>query len=96
MPTYQFECRECGSEFELRRSFEDASEVSCLTCGSGNVRKVFRITGIILKGSGFYRTDSRASGSGNGQSSRAGAESTESTKGAGEPAASGPASDGGS
>jgi putative FmdB family regulatory protein len=62
MPTYQYACKNpsCGNEFELVQSFADAAADECPVC-AGPVRKVFGAVGVVFKGSGFYRTDSRAS-----------------------------------
>jgi len=62
MPTYQYACTTsgCGNEFELVQSFTDPAASECPVCG-GPVRKVFSAVGVVFKGSGFYRTDSRAS-----------------------------------
>jgi putative FmdB family regulatory protein len=62
MPTYQYACTEpaCGNRFELVQSFTDPSVTECPVC-SGVVRKVYGSVGVVFKGSGFYRTDSRAS-----------------------------------
>lgn len=67
MPTYQYACTnaECGNEFELVQSFTDPAASECPAC-HGPVRKVFSAVGVVFKGSGFYRTDSR---SGNGATS---------------------------
>jgi putative FmdB family regulatory protein len=64
MPTYQYACTntECGNRFELVQSFTDPSVSDCPVCGQA-VRKVYGSVGVVFKGSGFYRTDSR-SGSG--------------------------------
>ncbi|MCW2496548.1 FmdB family zinc ribbon protein [Jatrophihabitans sp.] len=64
MPTYQYACTnpECGNRFELVQSFTDPNASECPVCGS-NVRKVFSAVGVVFKGSGFYRTDSRAGSS---------------------------------
>lgn len=59
MPTYQYACRDCGHRFEAVQSFSDASLTECPAC-AGKLRKVFSSVGIVFKGSGFYRTDSRA------------------------------------
>ena len=59
MPTYQYRCTACDHRFEAVQSFSDASLTSCPAC-SGALRKVFSSVGIVFKGSGFYRTDSRA------------------------------------
>lgn len=60
MPTYQYACTApgCGSRFELVQSFTDPNADECPTCG-GAVRKVFSAVGVVFKGSGFYRNDSR-------------------------------------
>ena len=65
MPTYQYRCTTCDHQFEAVQSFSDASLTACPAC-SGVLRKVFSSVGIVFKGSGFYRTDSR-SGSGGGE-----------------------------
>jgi putative FmdB family regulatory protein len=64
MPTYQYRCTECGEDLEAVQKFSDAPLSTCPTCG-GRLRKVFNAVGVVFKGSGFYRTDSR-SGSANG------------------------------
>jgi putative FmdB family regulatory protein len=58
MPTYEYACTECGDRTEVVRSFSDAPPTICTVCG-GSLRKVFSPVGIVFKGSGFYRTDSR-------------------------------------
>ena len=73
MPTYQYRCSDCGSELEAVQKFTDAALTECPTC-DGSLRKVFNAVGVVFKGSGFYRTDSRAdqkksSGSGGGSKS---------------------------
>jgi putative FmdB family regulatory protein len=73
MPTYQYRCTECGEDLEAVQKFSDAPLTTCPNCG-GPLRKVFNAVGVVFKGSGFYRTDSR-NGSKNGD--RAEAESTE-------------------
>ena len=62
MPTYQYACTACGHRFEAVQSFSDASLTDCPEC-AGRLRKVFSSVGIVFKGSGFYRTDSRSNGS---------------------------------
>ncbi|TQM71294.1 putative FmdB family regulatory protein [Actinomadura hallensis] len=61
MPTYQYVCTECGEPLEVVQKFSDDPLTECPAC-SGRLRKVFSAAGIIFKGSGFYRTDSRSSG----------------------------------
>ena len=58
MPTYQYTCTECGEPVEVVQRFTDAPLTVCAACG-GRLRKVFSPVGIVFKGSGFYRTDSR-------------------------------------
>jgi putative FmdB family regulatory protein len=61
MPTYVYECAKCGDEFELYQSFSDDPLKKHPGCG-GKVAKVFQPVGIVLKGSGFYKNDSRSGG----------------------------------
>ena len=58
MPTYSYACKDCGHAFDTVQSFSDPSLTTCPECG-GNLRKVFNSVGVVFKGSGFYRTDSR-------------------------------------
>lgn len=58
MPTYQYRCADCGTELEVVQKFTDASLTECPTC-QGNLRKVYNAVGVVFKGSGFYKTDSR-------------------------------------
>jgi putative FmdB family regulatory protein len=58
MPTYEYACTECGKHIEVVQSMSDAPLDTCAICG-GKLRKVFSPIGIVFKGSGFYRTDSR-------------------------------------
>jgi putative FmdB family regulatory protein len=60
VPTYQYACTECGDRTEVVQRFSDDPLTVCTACG-GNLRKVFSPVGIVFKGSGFYRTDSRSS-----------------------------------
>ena len=64
MPTYQYACTnpECGNQFELVQSFTDPAASTCPVCGQP-VRKRYGSVGVVFKGSGFYRTDSRAAAS---------------------------------
>ena len=59
MPTYQYRCTECGNELEAVQKFTDSALTDCPDC-TGQLRKVFNAVGVVFKGSGFYRTDSRA------------------------------------
>ena len=58
VPTYQYVCTDCGSDLEAVQSFSEASLTECPTCG-GKLRKRFGAVGVVFKGSGFYRNDSR-------------------------------------
>ena len=58
MPTYQYRCTECGEDLEAVQKFSDAALTECPRCG-GPLRKLFNAVGVVFKGSGFYRTDSR-------------------------------------
>jgi len=58
MPTYEYTCRDCGENLEAIQSFSDDPLTLCPKCG-GELRKVFRSVGIVFKGTGFYKTDSR-------------------------------------
>lgn len=58
MPTYEYVCGSCGRRIEVVQSFTDAPLAVCPDCG-GQMRKVFGAVGVVLKGHGFYRTDSR-------------------------------------
>ena len=60
MPTYQYACTECGHAFEQFQSFSEDSLTVCPEC-DGRLRKLFNAVGVVFKGSGFYRTDSRSS-----------------------------------
>ena len=58
MPTYQYACTECSHTFEQFQSFSDDALTVCPQC-TGKLRKVFNAVGVVFKGSGFYRNDSR-------------------------------------
>jgi putative FmdB family regulatory protein len=58
VPTYQYACTECGHAFEQFQSFSDDALTECPEC-SGRLRKLFNAVGVVFKGSGFYRNDSR-------------------------------------
>lgn len=91
MPTYAYACTECGHHFEIQQSFTDDSLTVCPEC-SGRLRKLFNAVGVVFKGSGFYRTDSRSgteksgqdkSSSANGASSPGSSQSSSSSKSSG-------------
>ena len=81
MPTYQYACKEpaCGHRFEAVQSFSDDPIAICPVC-EGQVRKVFSAVGVVFKGSGFYRTDSRE----NAKSSNGSSPNGSSSNGSGE------------
>lgn len=73
MPTYSYQCTECDDRFDIVQAFTDDALTTCKRCG-GRLRKRFNSVGVVFKGSGFYRTDSResskkSSSSSNGSSS---------------------------
>ena len=107
MPTYQYTCTECGEPLEAVQKFTDAPLTVCPACG-GRLRKVFSAVGIVFKGSGFYRTDSRngssttapaassatsESGSSNGSADKAAEKKTDKADKKAEPAKSSSASE---
>jgi len=59
MPTYEYACSQCGHEFEVFQSFSDAALTQCPEC-EGAIQKVYSNVGVVFKGSGFYKTDSRS------------------------------------
>ncbi|WP_084436525.1 FmdB family zinc ribbon protein [Aldersonia kunmingensis] len=83
MPTYSYACTECDNRFDIVQSFSEDSLTECNEC-SGKLRKLFNSVGIVFKGSGFYRTDSRsgstASESASSSSSDSSSSSSPSTK----------------
>ena len=93
MPTYQYRCTECGHDLEAVQKFSDAPLTECPNCG-GRLRKVFNAVGVVFKGSGFYRNDSRkpdTNGDGSGKGDSTSTE-TKSDKPAKEPATAGASS----
>jgi putative FmdB family regulatory protein len=81
VPTYSYECTECGNRFDKVQSFTEDSLTTCEQC-SGRLRKLFNSVGVVFKGSGFYRTDSRESGQ-KSKSSTNGSSSGDSDNGSG-------------
>ncbi|MCK0517838.1 MULTISPECIES: FmdB family zinc ribbon protein [unclassified Williamsia] len=59
MPTYSYACTQCDNRFDIVQSFSDDSLTECPKC-AGKLRKLFNSVGIVFKGSGFYRNDSRS------------------------------------
>ncbi|MBZ2408136.1 FmdB family zinc ribbon protein [Streptomyces albidoflavus] len=68
MPTYQYQCTECGEGLEAVQKFTDDALTVCPSC-EGRLKKVFSAVGIVFKGSGFYRNDSRGASSSNAPAS---------------------------
>ena len=77
MPTYQYACTACGHQLEVVQSFADSALTVCPEC-EGSLRKLFSGVGVVFKGSGFYRTDSRASSAKSTTSTASGSSSTSS------------------
>ncbi|TCO58381.1 FmdB family zinc ribbon protein [Actinocrispum wychmicini] len=77
MPTYQYACTVCDHRFEQVQSFSDPSLTVCPEC-TGKLRKLYSSVGVVFKGSGFYRTDSRSSAKSTASTSTS-SESTSST-----------------
>ncbi|WP_327074051.1 FmdB family transcriptional regulator [Kitasatospora purpeofusca] len=95
MPTYQYQCTECGNGLEAVQKFTDEPLTTCPDC-QGRLRKVFSAVGVVFKGSGFYRTDSRSSssssvGSGSSSSSSSTSSSGSSSGSSGSSGSSAPA-----
>jgi putative FmdB family regulatory protein len=84
VPVYQYACTACGEQLEVRQSFTDDALTVCPVC-EGRLRKVLSAVGVVFKGSGFYRTDSRAGSNGSGESGGSGGSGESGT--ASEPAA---------
>lgn len=95
MPTYAYACTACDHRFEIFQSFSEDSLTQCPQC-QGRLRKLFNAVGVVFKGNGFYRTDSRKASSSVPASSSSGSSSGSSApagdSGASKPAASKPAS----
>ncbi|MFD8223372.1 FmdB family zinc ribbon protein [Streptomyces massasporeus] len=92
MPTYQYQCTECGEGLEAVQKFTDDALTECPNC-KGRLKKVFSAVGIVFKGSGFYRNDSRGSSS---SSSPAAKSSSTSSSGSSSSSDSGSSSSGSS
>lgn len=81
MPTYSYACTECGNRFDAVQAFSDDALTECPQC-SGRLRKLFGKVGVVFKGSGFYRTDSREStkASSGGSSAKSSSDSSSSSE----------------
>ena len=75
MPTYSYACTECDDRFDAVQSFTEDTLTTCAKC-AGRLRKLFNSVGVVFKGSGFYRTDSRDSGKGTSSVPSGGSESS--------------------
>ncbi|MFI8996137.1 FmdB family zinc ribbon protein [Streptomyces sp. NPDC053542] len=78
MPTYQYQCTECGEGLEAVQKFTDDALTECPSC-QGRLKKVFSAVGIVFKGSGFYRNDSRGSSSSSSPASSSSSSTSSST-----------------
>ena len=93
MPTYEYRCTACDEHLEVVQSFKDEPLTKCPNCGKKALRKVFSPVGIVFKGSGFYKTDSRG-GSKRGSTKPKESESSPSSTGTSSPdSSSGSSSD---
>lgn len=91
MPTYSYACTECGNRFDVVQAFTDNPLTTCQQC-SGRLRKLFNSVGVVFKGSGFYRTDSRESAKSSTNGSAKNDSSSSETSGSGEKSTASPAS----
>ncbi|GGS82286.1 FmdB family zinc ribbon protein [Streptomyces griseoviridis] len=82
MPTYQYQCTECGEGLEAVQKFTDDALTECPACG-GRLKKVFSAVGIVFKGSGFYRNDSRGASSSSSPASSSKSSSSDSSSSSG-------------
>jgi putative FmdB family regulatory protein len=78
VPTYSYACTECDNRFDAVQSFSDDALTECPQC-SGSLRKLFGKVGVIFKGSGFYRTDSRSGSNGEAKSETKSSSTSESS-----------------
>ncbi len=88
MPTYSYACTVCDNRFDMVQSFEEDQLTVCPECG-GRLRQLFSQVGIVFKGSGFYRTDSRAEAKASGGSSSDSGSGSSSSSDSGSSSASG-------
>ncbi|MEU5811172.1 MULTISPECIES: FmdB family zinc ribbon protein [unclassified Streptomyces] len=95
MPTYQYQCTECGEGLEAVQKFTDDALTECPNC-HGRLKKVFSAVGIVFKGSGFYRNDSRGASSSSTPASKPASSSSTTSTASAAPAASSAPSAGGS
>jgi putative FmdB family regulatory protein len=95
VPTYQYACTACAQRLEVVQRFSDDPLTDCPAC-AGRLRKVFSAVGVVFKGSGFYRTDSRAAAAASNGKGEAKGEGEGKGEGKGESAGAKPAKDAGS
>lgn len=79
MPTYVYACNHCEFGFEKQQGFSEDALTTCPECGHESLRKVYNAVGVVFKGSGFYKTDSRSSGTGGSASNSTSSSSSTST-----------------
>ncbi|WP_336321403.1 FmdB family zinc ribbon protein [Streptomyces lavendofoliae] len=91
MPTYQYQCTECGEGLEAVQKFTDDALTECPNC-QGRLKKVFSAVGIVFKGSGFYRNDSRGASSSSSPASKPGSPASASSSGSASSSSSGSSS----
>nr|WP_089774569.1 FmdB family zinc ribbon protein [Ruania alba] len=77
MPTYAYACSSCSHSFDIYQSFSDDALTECPSCAEPSLRKVFSAVGVVFKGSGFYRNDSRSSSDSSSSSSERSSEKSE-------------------
>lgn len=75
MPTYSYACTECDDRFDAVQAFSDEALTTCAKC-EGRLRKLFNSVGVVFKGSGFYRTDSRESSKSSSKAPSSGSDSS--------------------
>lgn len=78
MPTYSYACTECDNKFDAVQAFSDDALTECPNC-AGRLRKVFSAVGVVFKGSGFYRTDSRGSSTSSSPAAKSGGSESKSS-----------------
>jgi putative FmdB family regulatory protein len=80
VPTYSYRCTECDNAFDVQQALSEDSLTVCPSCG-GKLRKLFNMVGVTFNGSGFYRTDSRASSGSSSSGSKPSGSSSSSSSG---------------
>jgi len=80
MPTYSYRCTQCSTAFDVQQAFTDDSLTECPSC-QGRLRKIFSAVGVTFNGSGFYRTDSRATAAGSSSGGSGGSGESGGSKG---------------